>query len=153
MTPGELAVRATLRELSERYAAACDRRDGDAYAAVFTADGRMRVFNPHPAAEARVEIVGRERLAEIPLALKKYTRTFHLLGNATYDVGADEATGEVYCLAHHLTVDGHGGTDYVMFIRYQDDYVRPGPGEHWYIADRRLLVDWTEVRAANPAGR
>jgi hypothetical protein len=153
VTPAELAVRATLRELSERYAAACDRGDGDAYAAVFTPDGRLRVFDPHPAAEARVEIVGRERLAGVPLALQRYTRTFHFLGNATYDVGADTATGEVYCLAHHLTADGHGGTDYVMFIRYQDDYVRADPGERWLIADRRLLVDWTEVRAANPAGR
>jgi hypothetical protein len=154
MTEQELTVRAALRELSERYAAACDRNDGDAYAGVFVPDGRLRVVNPHNAEDPGTEIVGRKRLVEMPLALRRrYTRTYHFLGNATYQVAGDEAAGEVYCMAHHLSVDGEVGTDYVMFIRYRDVYLRQDPDRAWYVADRRVLVDWTELRAANPAGR
>ena len=46
----------------------------------------------------------------------------------------------------------HGGTDYVMFIRYEDTY-RPDTEGAWKFAHRRLRVDWTETRAVNPPSR
>ena len=36
-----------------------------------------------------------------------------------------------------------------MFIRYEDTYRRDPEGA-WKFAHRRLRVDWTETRAANP---
>ena len=81
-----------------------------------------------------------ERLAKVPEAIKRYPKTFHLLGQSTYDIGDGEATGEVYCIAHHLTPDDHGGTDYVMFIRYEDTYRTDDDGV-------------VEVRRAPAAGR
>ena len=91
-------------------------------------------------------------LAKIPELIRVYAKTFHFVGNSAYDIADGRATGEVYCLAHHLTPDRHGGTNYVMYIRYQDRY-HPGPDGVWKIADRRVLIDWTEVRPANTAGR
>ena len=94
-----------------------------------------------------------ERLARIPEVIQRYPKTFHMLGQSTYDIGDTEATGEVYCIAHHLTLDepaGPGtGTDYVMFIRYEDTY-RPDGAGAWKFAQRRLRVDWTETRVVNP---
>ena len=75
-----------------------------------------------------------------------------MLGQSTYAIGDGEATGEVYCVAHHLTPDAHGGTNYVMYIRYEDTY-RPDADGVWKFAQRRLRVDWTETRAANPPPR
>jgi hypothetical protein len=82
--------------------------------------------------------------------LRRYDATFHMLGQSTYDVDVehDSATGEVYCMAHHMTRTADGGTDFVMFIRYNDDYVRSADGA-WRIGLRRVLVDWTETRPVN----
>ena len=51
--------------------------------------------------------------------------TFHFVGNHSIDVAGDEATGEVYCEAHHLAAEG---VDHVMFIRYRDRYPRRRSG-------------------------
>ena len=32
-----------------------------------------------------------------------------MLGQSTYEIGDGEATGEVYCIAHHLTLDERHG--------------------------------------------
>jgi SnoaL-like domain len=88
--------------------------------------------------------------------IKRYPKTYHVLGQSTYEIDGDVATGEVYCMAHHLTpdpgADPPAGTNYVMFIRYDDEY-RAGADGEWRIADRRVLIDWTETRVANPPGR
>jgi hypothetical protein len=135
-----------LRELAARYAAACDRRDPAAFAALFTDDGRLRVFQPWDAAVPRTDVGGRERLADIPGRLARFDRTFHFIGNTLYRVTGDEAEGEVYCIAHHVRIDGDTGSDHVMFIRYEDRYRRAGT---WLISDRRVLVDWTETRTVD----
>jgi hypothetical protein len=144
----EHAIRSELRSLAERYARGVDRRDDvDGFVALFHPDASITIHDPSESTEPR-EIHG-ARIARIPEAIKRYSKTFHMLGQSTYDVGDGEATGEVYCIAHHLTPDQHGGTDYVMFIRYEDTY-RPDPDGVWKFAHRRLRVDWTETRAVNP---
>jgi hypothetical protein len=144
----EPATRNILRGLSERYVQGVDRRDADTFVSVFHPDGVITVHDPGDSEEP-TQIRGVERLAKIPKMLKGYSRTFHLLGQSTYEIGNGAATGEVYCVAHHLTRDHHGGTDYVMFIRYEDSYRQDGDGA-WKIGERILRVDWTETRAANP---
>ena len=68
------------------------------------------------------------------------------MGNARYELDGDRATGEVCGMAHHLTPDRHGGTDFVMLIRYLDTYERRRG--RWAISERHVLTDWTEVRTA-----
>jgi ketosteroid isomerase-like protein len=149
VTTDDIATRSELRSLAEQYARGVDRRgDADAFVALFLPDAVISIHDPSESTEPR-QIKGAERLARIPESIKRYAKTFHMLGQTTYDIGEREATGEVYCIAHHLTADQHGGTDYVMFIRYEDTYRRDPEGA-WKFAHRRLRVDWTETRAVNP---
>lgn len=76
--------------------------------------------------------------------LRRYSGTFHHLGQRRVDLDGDEATGEVYCQAHHFVETDGRREDRVVFIRYQDAYVRRLEG--WRFASRRLEVDWVEER-------
>jgi hypothetical protein len=140
-----------LRALSERYARGVDRRDAGLFLSAFHPDARLSVNRPSESPEP-VQMVGDEQLSRVPVLITAYPKTYHLLGQSSYDIKSERATGEVYCMAHHLTPGRHGGTDYVMFIRYDDTYALSVEGE-WRIAQRRVLVDWTETRAANPEGK
>ncbi len=144
----DAATRQELRSLAERYAQGVDRRDVDTFVGQFLPDAAILIHDPSESTEPRA-IRGSERLARVPEIIKRYPKTFHLLGQSTYVIGDGEATGEVYCVAHHLTPDAHGGTNFVMYIRYEDTYRTDASGA-WKFAERRLRVDWTETRAANP---
>jgi hypothetical protein len=66
-------------------------------------------------------------------------------GRAPSSWDGDRATGESYCLAHHLTQDQHGSrTLMVASIRYLDAFVKQDGA--WLFAERRLMVDWTDTR-------
>jgi ketosteroid isomerase-like protein len=135
-----------LRRLVDGYARAVDRRDVDAFLALFHPDAVLLVYYAGEAAGPTTEARGHEALGLIPGRLgRRYPQTFHFVGNHLCDVQGDEATGEAYCLAHHLNDGPAGGTDYVMVIRYQDVYRRDGDGS-WKFAQRKVLVDWTELR-------
>ncbi|HEX6475929.1 MAG TPA: nuclear transport factor 2 family protein [Acidimicrobiales bacterium] len=143
----QIVDRLALRELSDRYASAVDRRDVEALVELFTDGAELSVYDPaHAEAPSRVRR-GRPELAEIPRLIARYPKTFHFVGNALYEIDEDVATGEVYCVAHHLIDDPEGATDHVMLIRYIDDYLRCDDGR-WRISGRRLLVQWTEDRPA-----
>ncbi len=139
-----------LRRLVDGYARAVDRGDPEAFVALFEPDALLQVFYGSESEGPTSESRGHSALGKIPTRLRaRYDRTFHFVGNHLCDVNGDEATGEAYCLAHHLTENAHGGTDYVMLIRYHDVYRRQAGGP-WKIAHRKVLVDWTELRTALP---
>ena len=60
----------------------------------------------------------------------------------------DRATGESYCIAHHLTLEGEKRTLMVASIRYLDQFVKLDGS--WLFAERKLMVDWTDTRASMP---
>ncbi|MEX2293465.1 MAG: nuclear transport factor 2 family protein [Acidimicrobiales bacterium] len=141
---------AELVDLAARYAAGADRRDPDLFVSAFLAEGRLRRYDPADATEPSTDRQGLDALAQVPGLLDRYSHTFHHLGQSRYDmVGDDTATGEIYCLAHHLT-----RTDppvlQVMHIRYLDRYRRVDG--QWGIEDRRVLVDLTEHRSITVDG-
>src|SRR5437667_8876172 len=138
-SPDDAATRQELRALAERYAQGVDRRDVDTFVALFHPDAVITIHDPSESTEPR-ELRGVERLAKVPEVITRYAKTFHVLGQSTYDIADGEATGEVYCIAHHLTPDVHGGTNYVMYIRYEDTYRTDAEGT-WKFAQRRLRVD------------
>lgn len=128
-----------IRDLAFGYAQAVDRHDGEAYGALFIEDGVLEGSGYFSR--------GRDQLSKIPsFTAKRYLKTFHAVLNHRVAVSGDTASGEVYCTAHHLSEAGEGLSDYVMFIRYQDDYARTPQG--WRFVRRELAVDWTETRAA-----
>jgi SnoaL-like domain len=138
-----------LRSLSERYARGVDRRDPAMFVGVFHADGVLEVYHPRHTDVLARQMQGREELGRVTELIKRYERTFHLLGQSSYDVDGDSAVGEVYCVAHHISsIDGED-TDRVMYIRYEDEYrYRDG---RWGIQRRRLRNEWEELRAVVPS--
>jgi hypothetical protein len=60
----------------------------------------------------------------------------------------DHATGESYCIAHHLFTEDGERKLMVAWLRYVDTFVRAG--DAWLFAERNLFVDWTETRPSGP---
>jgi hypothetical protein len=93
-----------------------------------------------------MELHSREALAPVFADLNKYEATTHFLGQSTiFSLKDDKASGEAYCLAHHVTVDG--GERHLMLasLRYLDTFVKMEGA--WLFAERLLYVDWLEERA------
>jgi hypothetical protein len=67
------------------------------------------------------------------------------LSATPFTLTPDRATGEAYCLAHHVTVDGGKRRLMVASLRYLDTFVKIDGG--WFFSERRLNVDWMEERA------
>jgi SnoaL-like domain len=56
----------------------------------------------------------------------------------------DQATGETYCLAHHISAVEGKRSIFVASLRYYDVFVRADG--RWLFGERKLIVDWTETR-------
>ena len=145
ISPEQAADRLAVRELVEAYAHCADRRDAKGQMSLFTADTHFVVYmnakDPTPSQELR----SREALASVFADLNKYEATTHFLGQSTiFTLTADRATGEAYCLAHHVTVDAGKRRLMLASLRYLDTFVKTD-GE-WLFAERRLYVDWLEER-------
>jgi hypothetical protein len=129
-----------LNQLAFRYAAAVDACDVEAFLAVFAPDGRLRSYHPD-AEEPFADLTGHGQLAAIPNTMRgMYRRTAHMMTNHLVDVRGDAATGEVLCMARHLSADGASSINVV--IRYLDRYARQDGA--WRIADRRICFLWSE---------
>jgi SnoaL-like domain len=86
------------------------------------------------------------RLAPVFADLNRYAATMHFVGQSTIlTLTGDGATGEAYCLAHHLTVDGGKRRLMIATLRYADTFAKKDGA--WLFAQRRLYVDWLEDRA------
>src|SRR6202041_1050087 len=146
ISPAEAADRLAIRELVEAYAHCADRRDAKSQMALFSADTHFVVYknakNPTPSQELH----SREALAPVFADLNKYAATMHFVGQSTIlSLTADQGTGEAYCLAHHLTVDGGKGQLMIAALRYYDTFTKMDGA--WLFAERLLYVDWIEERA------
>lgn len=147
--PQEAADRLAIRELIDAYALHADRRDAAGQMSLFTEDTRFLVFMDATAAEPTQELHGRESLAPVFDNLNSYEVTTHFNGQSTVTLDGDRASGESYCLAHHISSGPDGGrTLMIASIRYLDRFVRQAGG--WLFAERRLMVDWTETRPSAP---
>ncbi|MGO8872619.1 MAG: nuclear transport factor 2 family protein [Acidimicrobiales bacterium] len=133
-----------LRRLSIDYADAVDGRDGARLASLFVPDGAL-VVPDYPRGMAPVVVrAGSGELARIPDGLRRYRQTFHQTSDHKYTVDGDRASGEVLCVAHHVSSGPAGapGTDTVWFIRYHDEYVRTDAG--WRFVRRELHLQFVE---------
>ena len=149
ISPEEAADRLAIRELFDAYASCADRRDARGQMALFTEDTRFLVFMDATSATPTQELHGRESLAPVFDNLNTYVATTHFNGQSTISLQGDRATGESYCIAHHLSVAEDGErTLMIASIRYLDEFVKQD-GD-WLFAERRLMVDWTETRSSKP---
>lgn len=142
----EAADRLAIRELVEAYAHCADRRDAAGQMALFTADAHFVVYMNAKDPTPSQELHSREALAPVFAALNQYAATTHFVGQSTlFTLTADQATGEAYCLAHHVTVDGDKRRLMIASLRYLDTLVKRG--RSWLFAERLLYVDWMEERS------
>ena len=145
ISPNEAADRLAIRELIEAYAHCADRRDANGQMALFTVDAHFVVYMNAKDSKASQELHSREALAPVFADLNKYAATMHFVGQSTIlSLTADRGTGEAYCLAHHLTIEGEKRKLMIAALRYNDTFVKVN-GE-WLFAERLLYVDWIEER-------
>jgi hypothetical protein len=91
---------------------------------------------------------GREALTPVFDDLNRYRATMHFNGQSTITLDGDRATGESYCIAHHLFDEDGERMLMVAWLRYGDTFVKRDGG--WRFAVRELFVEWTETRASRP---
>jgi hypothetical protein len=145
ISPQEAADRLSIRELVEAYAHCADRRDAHGQMSLFTADTHFVVYLNAKDPTPSQELHSREVLAPVFADLNKYAATTHFVGQSTiFTLTKDRATGEAYCLAHHVTVDGEKRRLMVASLRYSDTFVKMDGA--WLFAERLLYVDWMEER-------
>jgi SnoaL-like domain len=146
ISPEEAADRLAIRELIEAYAHCADRRDAKGQMALFTADTHFVVYMNAKDPTPSQELHSREALAPVFVDLNQYAATMHFVGqSAILTLKGDRATGETYCIAHHVTVDGEKRRLMVAYLRYLDTFAKVDGA--WFFAERLLYVDWLEPRA------
>jgi hypothetical protein len=146
VSPNETADRLAIRELVEAYAHCADRRDANGQMSLFTADTHFVVFMNAKDHRPTWELRSRDALAPVFADLNKYDATTHFVGQSTiFSLTGENAVGETYCLAHHVTVADGKRRLMIASIRYLDAIVKRDGG--WLFAERRVYVDWTEDRA------
>ena len=145
ISPAEAADRLAIRELVEAYAHCADRRDATGQMALFTEDTHFVVYMNAKDPKPSQELHSREQLAPVFDELNKYDATTHFVGQSTIrTLAADRATGEAYCLAHHVTADGDQRRLMVASLRYSDTFVKID--DRWLFSERLLYVDWMDER-------
>jgi hypothetical protein len=145
ISPNEAADRLAIRELVEAYAHCADRRDAKGQMSLFTPDTHFVVYMNAKDPKPSQELHSRESLAPVFADLNQYGATMHFIGQSTIlSLTDDQATGEAYCLAHHLTVDGGKRRLMIAALRYYDRVAKMDGT--WLFAERLLYVDWIEER-------
>ena len=145
ISPEEAADRLAIRELVEAYAHCADRRDAKGQMSLFTTDAHFVVYMNANDPKPSQELHSREALAPVFADLNKYAATMHFVGQSTIlSLTAERATGEAYCLAHHLTIEGENRKLMIAALRYYDTFVTVDGA--WLFSERLLYVDWIEER-------
>lgn len=145
ISPTEAADRLAIRELIEAYAHCADRRDVKGQTALFTPDAHFVVYMDAKDPKPSQELHSREALAPVFADLSQYAATMHLLGQTTIlTLTSDRATGETYCMPHHLRVNGDKRRLMIAALRYYDTFAKVDGS--WLFAERLLYVDWLEDR-------
>ena len=138
ITPAEQADRLAIRELIDAYAHCADRRDAEGQKSLFTADTHFAVYmdgqgsKPTPVFDD----------------LNRYQATMHFNGQSTIILDGHRATGDSYCIAHHLYTEGDERKLMLAFLRYGDTFVKIDGA--WLFAERNLYVAWIETRTSHP---
>jgi SnoaL-like domain len=148
ITPSEASDRLAIRELLDAYAHCADRRDAVGQKSLFTEDTHFVVYMEGEGSKPTQELDGREALTPVFEDLNRYEATTHFNGQSTTKLDGDRATGESYCLAHHLFTEDGERTLFIAALRYLDTFVKSD--EAWLFSERKLYVDWTETRSAHP---
>ena len=145
LSPQELADRLAIRELFDAYARCADTRDAEGQKALFTTDTRFSVYMDGPGSEASYVLEGREALSPVFDDLNRYQATMHFNGQSTVSIELNRATGDSYTIAHHVFTEDGRRQMMVAWLRYLDTFTKID--QTWYIAERQIILQWSETRA------
>jgi len=148
ISPAEQADRLAIRELVDAYAHCADRRLAEGQKALFTEDTHFVVYMNGQDAEPTQVLDGREALTPVFEDLNRYEATQHFNGQSTISLDGDRATGESYCIAHHVFAEGGQRNLMLAHLRYRDTFVKRDGA--WLFAERNLYVDWIETKPSHP---
>ena len=144
ISPEEAADRLAIRELIDAYAHCADRREAEGQKALFTEDTHFVVYMNGEGTEPTDDLHGREQLTPVFAALNQYEVTMHFNGQSTLTLVGDRATGETYCVAHHVFSDGERKI-MLAYLRYLDTFVKQDG--RWLFAERNLYLEFSDTRA------
>lgn len=140
----QAADRLAMRELVDAYARCADRSEADGQKALFTEDTHFVVYMDGVGTAPTQDLYGREELTAVFAALNQYEVTMHFNGQSTVTLEGDRATGETYCIAHHVfTADGERRI-MLAYLRYCDTFVKQGRA--WLFSERKLYLEFSETR-------
>jgi SnoaL-like domain len=144
ISPEQAADRLAIRELLDAYAHCADRREAEGQKALFTEDTHFLVYMNGVGTEPTEDLHGREQLTPVFAALRQYEVTMHFNGQSTVTFAGERATGETYCIAHH--VFSADGTRKIMlaYLRYVDSFVKQDGA--WLFAERNLYLEFSDTR-------
>jgi ketosteroid isomerase-like protein len=148
ITPAEHADRLAIRELVDAYAHCADRRDAAGQKSLFAEDTHFVVYMEGQGSEPTQVLDGREALTPVFDDLNRYQATMHFNGQSTITLDGDRATGESYCIAHHLFTEDGERKLMVAWLRYGDTFAKRDGA--WLFAGRNLYLDWAETRPSQP---
>lgn len=136
-----------IRDLSHRYAIALDRNDRAEWRALFAED---------IAFESGGSVRGLAEVLDIPGdQLQRYEKTLHSVTTQLVRLDGDTASGEVYCIAHHIYRDTHQygrfpfHLSHDFLIRYEDEYARRDG--RWVFTRRRVITEARLVHQIIPS--
>lgn len=142
----EAADRLAIRELFDAYAHCADRRDAAGQKALFVDDCIFAVHMDGETSEPTYVLRGREALTPVFEDLNQYDATVHFNGQSTVVLEQGRASAESYTVAYHLfRADGERQM-MIAYLRYLDLFVKLDGA--WYFQERRLIVDWSEIRSS-----
>ena len=144
LSPEEAADRLAIRELFDAYAHCADTRDAEGQKALFTTDTRFAVCMDGPGTDPSYVLEGRDALSPVFDDLNRYEVTMHFNGQSTVTMDGDRATGDSYTIAHHVFAEDGSRQMMVAWLRYLDVFARVG--DVWYIAERQIILQWSETR-------
>jgi len=149
LSPEESADRLAIRELFDAYAHCADTRDAEGQKALFTPDTRFAVYMDGPGTDPSYVLEGREALSPVFDDLNRYEVTMHFNGQSTITMGGDRATGDSYTIAHHVFTEDGTRQMMVAWLHYLDVFTKAD--NSWSIAERQIILQWSETRALGVA--
>ena len=142
MTPEEqlqqLADRAAIADVVNRYATGLDTRDWVLYRSVFTAEFDNYTSNSETPEHLRAD----DWVERWRPVFEGYDATQHLISNHVFSISGDEATCVSYLRARHVILNDGVADHYTIGGYYTNRFVRTDEG--WKLCVRRLTVTWTE---------
>jgi hypothetical protein len=143
----EVIDRLEIRELVDAYAHCADRRDAKGQMSLFTNDTHFVVFMDARSEKPSMELNRREDLLPVFNELNKYEVTTHFMGQSTVIPDGERATGETYCIAHHVSLSQGKRTLFIASLRYFDVFAKVDG--RWLFAECKIMVDWTDTSPMN----